>query len=72
MSISSVRVEIRINHVNRVDILGLADRTLYLGASIRLIAEPYLDNEPLSPSLCPFTYIWGSTQENVLRVDKIL
>ncbi len=68
--IGSVHVKATVALVNGVEILGVLDRNIHIGAQIRLIALTRLNNEYFTHSLCPFNYFWVSKNEGILQIDS--
>jgi len=68
--IGSVHVKAKVALVNGVEILGMLDRQVHVGAQIRLIALTRLNNEYFTHAICPFHYYWVSKNDGVLQIDS--
>jgi len=63
-----VEVPVKVALVDSVEILGMIDRKVHVGAQARLIAVTKADGEVFRAALCPFQLHWNSKHENVLQI----
>jgi len=69
-TISLHEVSITVAQITSVNIVGMNDRILHLLTSVRLIGQVFLDQEALTPSVCPLQYIWSSRSDSVIYIDQ--
>lgn len=69
--IVDVGLSIEVSLIDSYEILGLNDRRIHTGASVRLIAQPKdTIGRFFNQAICGFTYNWKSRNEDILSLEK--
>ena len=63
-----VTVPVKVALVDSVEILGMIDRKIHVGAQARLIAVAKAGGEVFRSALCPFSLTWASKHDTVLQI----